>query len=65
VLQHQDQRDPGDPYRRRRGDGLPVGQSLDEPGELPDKSFGVDLEPEQLGQLPDQDRQRQARSSRR
>jgi hypothetical protein len=59
-LQHQDQHDPGDPDRSRGGDRIAVGQALDEPGQLAGEAVGVDLEPEQLGQLADQDGQRQA-----
>ena len=59
-LQHQDQRDPGDPDHSRGGHRLAVGQPFDEAGELPDQALGADLEPEQLRQLPDQDGQRQA-----
>ena len=59
-LQHQDQHDPGDADRGRGGHRLAVGQALDEADDLTDQVVGVDLEPEQLGQLADQDGQRQA-----
>jgi hypothetical protein len=57
--QRQDQRDPGDADRGRRGHRLPLGQALDEAGDLGDQALGADLEPEELGQLPDQDGQGQ------
>jgi hypothetical protein len=46
ALQHQDQRDPGDPDRGRGGHRLAVGQPLDEPGDLADQALGFDLEAE-------------------
>ena len=47
---------------RGRGAGRrrPSRQPADEPGELADQAVGVHREPEQLGQLADQDGQGQA-----
>ena len=60
ALQHQDQRDAADAGRGRRRDRLAVREAPGEPGDLPDQALGIDLEPEQLGQLADQDGQREA-----
>ena len=49
------QADQADP--QRDAVGLAVGDALDEAGDLADQAVGVDREPEQLGELPHQDRQ--------
>ena len=43
----------------RGGDRLSIGPAVDESGELTDEVVGVDLEPEQLRQLTDEDGERQ------
>ena len=51
---------PPSPTAAAAGDRVTVREALDERRDLADQPVGVDLEPEQLGQLADQDGQRQA-----
>ena len=51
---------PAIPTAAAAATAFAVGQALDEAGDLADEALGLDLEPEQLGQLADQDGQRQA-----
>jgi hypothetical protein len=56
ALQHEDHDDAD---RGCRGDHLAMGETPHEAGELPDQVVGVHREPEELGQLADQDGQAQ------
>ena len=59
-LQDEDHHEAERSDRKRGGHRLAVGDTVDEPPQLGDEAVGVDGEPEQLRQLPDQDRHREA-----
>jgi hypothetical protein len=58
-LQQDDRGDPGNADEQRCRDGLTVRDPLDEAFELRDEAVRVDREAEQLGQLADENRQRE------
>ncbi len=59
ALQHQDDEDPADADRGGGRDRRPVGEAPHDAGGLADQTVRVDREAEQLGELTDQDGQRQ------
>ena len=60
ALETEDQRQARDADRQRRADGLAVADAADERARLADQAVRVDGEPEQLGQLADEDGEREA-----
>jgi hypothetical protein len=60
VLQREDEQHSGEPDGGGRGDRLAAREAPQEAADLPDEALGADAEAEQLGQLPDQDGERQA-----
>ena len=60
ALQHQDHTIPAIPTAAAAATASPLARPLTNAGDLADQAVGIDLEPEQLRQLPDQDGQRQA-----